>query len=348
MPGRELPTIARADIESRNTSESCYVTLGTKVFDVTDFIDDHPGGGDLILERGGTDVSAIMQDELSHLHTEAAYEILDDHLVGFVATEPVVDAATKSSQPDSIVPLPPSEGELKELRANGAAAELDSTRGTSVYESTGMSSAEDLSKETDYASDYKKHKFLDLNRPLLMQVWNGGFSKEFYLQQVHRPRHYRGGQSAPLFGNFLEPLSMTPWYVIPSLWWPCVAYGLYIASQQLSLQALVGYWVFGVCFWTIIEYVLHRFLFHIDKYLPDNRVGITLHFLLHGIHHYLPMDRYRLVMPPALFLVLALPFWKFAHTVLFYDWHAATAAYCGGIFGYTCYDMTHYFLHHRK
>lgn len=82
--------------------------------------------------------------------------------------------------------------------------------------------------------------------------------------------------------------------------------------------------------------------------LPDNRVGITLHFLLHGIHHYLPMDKYRLVMPPTLFVVLAAPFWKLAHTLFFYNWYAAVAVYCGGVFGYICYDLTHYFLHHRR
>lgn len=84
------------------------------------------------------------------------------------------------------------------------------------------------------------------------------------------------------------------------------------------------------------------------SYLPDNRVGITAHFLLHGIHHYLPMDKYRLVMPPTLFVVLAIPFWKFAHTIIFWDWHGAVAAYCGGVFGYICYDLTHYFLHHEN
>lgn len=59
------------------------------------------------------------------------------------------------------------------------------------------------------------------------------------------------------------------------------------------------------------------------------------------------MDKLRLVMPPTLFIVLAAPFWKLAHAVFFYDWYAATAVYCGGIFGYICYDLTHYFLHHR-
>lgn len=84
------------------------------------------------------------------------------------------------------------------------------------------------------------------------------------------------------------------------------------------------------------------------SYLPDNRVGITLHFTLHGVHHYLPMDRYRLVMPPTLFLVLAYPFYHLAINVFYWDWHVAMAVYSGGIFGYTCYDMIHYFLHHQN
>lgn len=60
------------------------------------------------------------------------------------------------------------------------------------------------------------------------------------------------------------------------------------------------------------------------------------------------MDRYRLVMPPTLFVLLAAPFWKVAHTILFHNWYAGLLGYCGGVFGYICYDLTHYFLHHRK
>lgn len=372
----ELQTILRADVESRKTADSCYVTIGAKVYDITDFLDDHPGGGDLILEYGGKDVSEIMRDEISHEHTEAAYEILDEHLVGYVATEPVMDTVTESNHPDSIVPLPPNQEGLKELKANGATEGLTGhamngkpmngkpVNGKPVYATTGMSSEDDLSKETDLSADYRQHKFLDLNKPMFMQVWYGGFSKDFYLEQVHRPRHYKGGASAPLFGNFLEPLSKTPWWVVPTVWLPCISYGTWLAGQGLPIPALIAYWFTGLFLWTVVEYVLHRCLFHLDKYvvnfstqrtlltairyLPDNRVGITAHFLLHGIHHYLPMDKYRLVMPPTLFVVLATPFWKLAHTVFCWDWNVAVAVYCGGIFGYICYDMTHYFLHHRK
>ncbi|EOD47243.1 Cytochrome b5 [Neofusicoccum parvum] len=340
MPGRTLPTITQAEVQAHNSAESCYVTIGSKVYDITEFVEDHPGGGDLVLEYAGKDIKDILEDEVSHRHSDSAYEILDEHLVGFVANEKILAAATKSNRPDDLVPLPPTNGGLQELKANGGQQY--------VFEATGMSSAEDLNKETDINTDYKVHKFLDLNKPLLPQVWFGGFSKAFYLEQVHRPRHYKGGKSAPLFGNFLEPLSLTAWWVVPTVWLPPVSYGVYLASQQLPFVHLGLYFVLGLCIWTLVEYILHRFLFHLDEYLPDNRVGITLHFLLHGIHHYLPMDKYRLVMPPTLFLVLATPFWKLAQAVFFYNWYAATAVFSGGIFGYICYDLTHYFLHHRN
>lgn len=66
------------------------------------------------------------------------------------------------------------------------------------------------------------------------------------------------------------------------------------AAASITYDAVLSTsacFVAGVVVWTILEYVLHRFLFHVDDYLPDHPVFLTLHFLLHGIHHYLPMDR---------------------------------------------------------
>ncbi|RAH79057.1 Inositolphosphorylceramide-B hydroxylase [Aspergillus japonicus CBS 114.51] len=327
MPGKVLPVFTPAEIELHNNAKSCYVTLGSKVYDVTEFVDGHPGGEDLVLEYAGKDVTEILRDESSHVHSDSAYEILEECQIGFVASEFNGKARTVDASQTQQV-------------ANGSGA---------VYATTGMSCEEDLSVDTDYTQDFQTHKFLDLNQPLLKQLWFSGFSKEFYLEQIHRPRHYKGGESAPLFGNFLEPLSKTAWYVVPIMWLPPVAYGTFVGFSGLAnAPAAAGYWVGGLFLWTLIEYLMHRFLFHIDHYLPDNRVGLTLHFLLHGIHHYLPMDKYRLVMPPTLFVVLATPFWKLAHAVFFYNWYAALTVYCGGIFGYICYDMTHYFLHHRN
>ena len=259
-----LPTIATHNVAAHNTEESCYVTLGSKVYDMTKFLDGHPGGGDLILEYGGKDVTKIMRDELSHFHTENAYDILDQHLIGYVANEKIINAVVEHDKPDDIVPLQPNENGMAALKANGVDEEITPSR--TVFASTGMADASDLTKETDLDADYKTHKFLDLKKPLLMQVWNGGFSKDFYLEQVHRPRYYLGGDSAPLFGNFLEPLSKTAWYVIPIVWLPPVAWGSYLAYTGLpSFFETAAYWLLGLSLWTLVEYGLHRGLFHVDK-----------------------------------------------------------------------------------
>lgn len=56
------------------------------------------------------------------------------------------------------------------------------------------------------------------------------------------------------------------------------------------LQTLMCFFV-GNLIWTFLEYTMHRFVFHVDEYLPDHPAFLTLHFLTHGVHHYLPMDR---------------------------------------------------------
>ncbi len=85
-----------------------------------------------------------------------------------------------------------------------------------------------------------------------------------------------------------------------------------------------------------------------SRYLPENHVALTLHFLLHGSHHYLPKDRYRLVKSPILVAILAIPLYRLTHIVFFWDWFVATTVFCGGMFGYISFDVTHYFLHHTQ
>ena len=195
-----LPVISPEDL---GNPRKCLVTRNNNVYDVSAFLLDHPGGADLISPYRGKDVAAIMGDELSHDHSESAYEILDECIVGVLLKSPSVA--------DSEDTLVDKEGFA-----------------------TGMSCEEDLNVPTNISSDYAKFKFLDLGQPLLPQLYMGSFTKEFYLQQVHRPRHYPHG-SAPLMPfEWMEPLSTTPWYVVPILWLPCISYGTYLASEGLT------------------------------------------------------------------------------------------------------------------
>ena len=200
-----LPIISPEELSNR---DKCLVTLNNRVYDVSAFLPDHPGGADLIAQFRGKDVAAIMHDETSHDHSEAAYGMLEEYFVGILVS------SKSSSLADTDATL--TEQDAKEIYA------------------TGMACEEDLNVPTNIASDYATHKFLDLGKPLLPQVFFGGFSKEFYLSQVHRPRHYPYGSARLMPYAWMEPFSKTPWWIVPLLWLPCVAYGTYLAGQGLS------------------------------------------------------------------------------------------------------------------
>lgn len=70
-----------------------------------------------------------------------------------------------------------------------------------------------------------------------------------------------------------------------------VGLGLGVNITRAAIAKTTACFLTGNVIWTIIEYGMHRFLFHIDDVLPDRPFFLMLHFLLHGIHHYLPMDR---------------------------------------------------------
>ncbi|KAL6451764.1 SCS7 Ceramide very long chain fatty acid hydroxylase SCS7 [Candida maltosa Xu316] len=313
---RNLPLLSSQEVAKHNHEKDCWVTLyQRKIYNVTSFLEEHPGGGAVILPYAGKDITDIMADTDSHEHSESAYEILDDGmLIGYLAT--------------------PEEERALLNNKNKTPVEVKLNEDFDMYEFHDNLPMEDkLSIQTDYVEDAKKHKFLDLNKPLLMQLLTSDFSKDFYLDQVHRPRHYGKG-SAPLFGNFLEPISLTPWWLVPLVWLPPNMYIFYVGFVNQNPIIALSFWVLGL------------FLFHLDGYLPDHPYAFTIHFLLHGVHHYLPMDGYRLVLPPALFIVLAFPFYKLIFSI--FPFYMACSGFAGGTLGYIMYDVTHYVLHHTK
>ena len=123
---------------------------------------------------------------------------------------------------------------------------------------------------------------------------------------------------------------------------PAIGLLLAHASGRLGTLELIGLTVAGYAFWTLVEYWMHRIVFHFE---PEDGVGARLHWIMHGVHHDHPNDPMRLVMPPSVSIPLALAFYGLFFIVLGAD--AATAFGAGFLAGYLVYDMTHYYLHHR-
>jgi dihydroceramide fatty acyl 2-hydroxylase len=125
--------------------------------------------------------------------------------------------------------------------------------------------------------------------------------------------------------------------VIAGLVWLASAWrGLGAADAVLGILG-------GLASWTLLEYVLHRFVFH-HTFRGDR--GRQLHFLMHGIHHFDPWDRTRLVFPPLAGVIVAsaiyLPLWL----LLPLSWSLVVMG--GVLLGYIVYDLTHYYVHHGR
>jgi len=164
----------------------------------------------------------------------------------------------------------------------------------------------------------------------------------FYLAphpKLARPRH---GSPVMFTIPWIEKYfsRVRPWHVV-AIWGPFTLYLLYRASAFLGAAAILGWAAAGVASWTLLEYLLHRWIFHFE---PDPRSPAQgdASFLIHGIHHDYPWDRDRLVMPPTVTFVFAVVVWfgfRWMGTAE-YAWFAGTVA------GYIWYDLTHYYLHH--
>jgi sterol desaturase/sphingolipid hydroxylase (fatty acid hydroxylase superfamily) len=143
--------------------------------------------------------------------------------------------------------------------------------------------------------------------------------------------------------DFFEALSKIHFTVPLYIFLPVIGYFLYksIAEFSLSFLTIFSFIVLGIIVWTFTEYTLHRFIFHFN---PKSKIGLQIHFIFHGVHHDYPNDSKRLVMPPSVSIPLASLFY-FLFKAIIGNMFVAPF-FVGFIFGYLCYDMTHYAVHH--
>ena len=193
---------------------------------------------------------------------------------------------------------------------------------------------------------------MDYDKPLLEQVYHYDWDFDTYSEWINEPKILTNPvRDIKLFHSpIMESLSMAPWWLIPLAYSPV----LYLlanktAEAELGVVFNLSVIISGFIYWTLMEYVLHRFFFHAEDnwmyYVPKTRALYTFHFLIHGIHHAFPSDRYRLVFPPApgyliQFCLICPPLIAVLPPHVFYPF------LIGFICGYITYDMIHYYLHH--
>ncbi|MEW6729838.1 MAG: sterol desaturase family protein [Acidobacteriota bacterium] len=141
------------------------------------------------------------------------------------------------------------------------------------------------------------------------------------------------------FGNWK---CFRPFYVYPPLAVLMLAYALQhnIYAPVTTILILL----LGLVEWMIIEYVMHRFCFHLDARSP--RVRAVLQGL-HLTHHANTQDMKYMFVPVSFGLALtALSIWLRA--LLVWSWQGALIVTVGVWIGYLWYEFVHYSAHMRR
>lgn len=72
------------EVEKHNIKEDCWIIIDSVVYDVTNYLIDHPGGEEILLDNAGKDCTLDFID----IHPDSAYKILENYEIGFV-TPPI-------------------------------------------------------------------------------------------------------------------------------------------------------------------------------------------------------------------------------------------------------------------
>ncbi len=160
--------------------------------------------------------------------------------------------------------------------------------------------------------------------------------------KLKRPKHKGSPQ---LFKNpFLEKLTHThisiPLIIFGVISAALIYYGIIEKGFQVPFMILL--FGAGLFFFTLVEYLMHRYLYHIPATTPRKQ---KISYTMHGVHHDYPKDKSRLAMPPILSLIIV--------TVLFIIYRAVLGDYvfgflAGFLIGYAGYLAVHYSVHAFK
>jgi len=308
--GRKMGYALSMRVVKHHASEhDAWVVVDGRVYDVTLFLEAHPGGRNVLLPHLGKDVTDIMQDLKSHKHSKFAYKLLQDYQIATLASD--------------------DDENAKDGDANIDGAELRCTDENSAKKDGKQVMTQ---RELDALVDWK--------RPLLPQIGRMGDKYDEWVHSFPTTDH-----TVKMFQNeVLEFLTKCPWYLPLVFWIPIAVLILaqYFSTVQIDVVRFSSVAVAGVVFWLLFEYSLHRWAFHAAS---SSYWGNIIHFLIHGHHHITPMDDNRVVFPPVPALIFASPIWVGALRLLGYA--DGYAFLLGFLIGYLNYDMTHYWIHQR-
>ena len=134
--------------------------------------------------------------------------------------------------------------------------------------------------------------------------------------------------------------------LIPFYFYTPLALGLGVAamiSETRSLTSILFLFLTGVLTWALIEYCLHRLVFHFDA---QSEKGRSFVYGMHLSHHENPKTMDDLFASLRLSLPIVLLYCSLAWALM-RSWQAVVYLFIGLTAGYFSYEFLHYQAHHR-
>ena len=136
------------------------------------------------------------------------------------------------------------------------------------------------------------------------------------------------------------------WKLTPLVFYTAVILWLFIASRNeaLSLTTSLVLLVSGLFSWGLIEYVLHRFVFHYDA---SSELGRKIVYAVHLSHHDNPDSRGQIFASLVISAPVAAAYLLLARFTTG-SWRAVAYLFTGLLVGYFYYEWLHFRSHHRR
>ncbi len=161
----------------------------------------------------------------------------------------------------------------------------------------------------------------------------GASSKAHKIDDTNRVRIFNN----PFLDFFTKTHIAFPLTVFPIF--SSVVIYLGIVDHGLTALQTIGIFFSGFLLFTLVEYLIHRNLFHIA---PTSEFRKKVQYNLHGIHHDQPKDKKRLAMPIILSTTLAFAFLGGFYLLMGKYAYAFTP---GFVMGYATYIGVHFMVH---
>jgi sterol desaturase/sphingolipid hydroxylase (fatty acid hydroxylase superfamily) len=149
------------------------------------------------------------------------------------------------------------------------------------------------------------------------------------------------GQAKLFRNNYLEMLTKTHPLVIWGIYLPIIVFFIFHGHSafQFSGPRIVVIFLAGMLFWTLFEYIMHRFVFHL---VAESERAKKIIYVMHGNHHHFPRDKERLFMPPVPSLIIASILFSIFYFLIGTN---AFVFFPGFMLGYLMYGTMHYAIH---